>query len=309
MDEINDKTAETVGLVNHLWLTVLSHAELKEQVQLNHVNHMWDDDRPYWYLWLNDCLGVYKMELQRSTTTKGYDWIAEFTVKYYPSRTEPSFKMLSTLERLCRTSEMFHSLPSYGECGCPCNGLVHSEHQHKIPPEQTTGAPDVRFNEIIPARFFYAGSMWIAFNSQSGSIIRLQSQTSWKTVIEKDFTLKDDADEIITMLKKGKLDRDYPGYSICELLYRRVVKSWSFIHHYAFQDESSGETDGYIFYSDGYNAKAESSSAVKKMHIESELHCSMHDKLDPFPLGDSSMIMKSANGESSETFTVGQGTA
>ena len=309
MDETNDKIAETVGLVNHLWLTSLSHAELQEQVQLNHVNHMWEHDRPYWYLWFNDCIGVYKMELQRATTTKGYDWIAEFTVKYYPSPTEPSFSGLSTLEKICRTSEMFHSLPSYGECGCPCNGLVHSEHQHKIPPEQSTGAPDVSFNEIIPPGFFYVGSLWIAFNSRSGSIIRLQSQTSWKTVIQKDFTLKDDAGEIITMLKKGDIDRDYPGFSICELLYRRAVKSWFFIHHYTFQNEFSRETDGYIFYSDGYSATAEPSSEVKKMHIQSELHCSMHDKLDPFSFEDSSMIMKIVHGERSKTVTAGQGTA
>jgi len=307
MDEAHDKIAETVGLLNHALLTIVGHAELKEQVRLNYVNHMWDHDRPYWYLWYHDCAGVYKMELRRSEISKGYDWIAQFNIKYYPSPTEPSFQGLSTLEKLCRTSDMFDSLPTYGECDCPCHGVGHAEHEHKLLYyTHTTGTPHVNCNELIPAEFFFAGSMWIAFNSRFGSIARLQSQTSWKTVMQKDLTLHDDNGDVIALLKKGEVDRDYPGFALSHFFYQRVVKSWSLVHHYMFQKESSLETDGLICRSDGYSVIHESSPEVQKITLQAELRCTVHDKLDTFPFEDSPVIMKNVNGESGKIFTIDQ---
>jgi hypothetical protein len=296
MNETNDKIVETVGLLNHVWSIIVSNAEFKKAVHLKYVNHMWDHDRPYWYLWYNDCAGVYKMQLQRSEISKGYDWVAQFTVKYFPTPTEPAFSGLSTLEKLCRTSEMFHSPPTYGECDCPCHGTSHTVHEHKHQNyAQNTGAPHADFNEIIPVDFFSAGNVLIAFNSRSGSIVRLNSQTSWKTVMQKDFTLHDDSGDILAILKKGETDRDYPGLAISRFLYEKVVKSWSLVHRYTFQNETTLEANGLIFTSDGYSVISESSPEVRKIVIQSELHRTTHEKLEPYPFEDSSMIMQSIN--------------
>jgi hypothetical protein len=290
-----DKMVEAIGLVNHVWLSTLADEKAKKQVGLNHVSHMWDQHRPYWYLWFDDCPGVYKMELQNSRTAKGYDWLALFTIKYYPTETEPSFNKLSTLEKLCRTSDMFHSLPSYGVCDCPCQGL-HPGHGHKMHAAQNTGAPDVTSHDIIPAGFFYAGDVRIAFNERTGSMIRLESQTSWKTVMQSDFTLHDDAGGVLAVLKKGEPDKDYPGFTICNKLYRRLVASWSRVHHYILESESARESDGVVFLSDGYAATPATSTDVKKILVQSELRRNPLDRLDPFP-GDDCSLTRNMTGQ------------
>jgi hypothetical protein len=302
MTKGEDKIVEAIGLVNYVWLTTLADGKIKKQVGLNHVSHMWDLNRPYWYLWFNDCPGVYKMELRNSKTAKGYDWIAAFTIKYYPAETEPSFGKLSTLEQLCRTSEMFDSPPSYGVCDCPCQGLHHPGHAHKIPAAQNTGTPHVTSHDIIPAEFFYAGDMWIAFNEQSGSLIRLQSQTSWQTIMQSDFTLHDDAGEVIAALNKGEMDKDFPGFSICHMLYQKLVTSWSCVHRYALESKSSRESDGVIFLCDGYAATATSSSDVKKILVQSECRRDPQDRLDPFPADDCLLIRERTQGERETTY-------
>ncbi len=291
MEVGEDKIVETIGLVNHVWLATLADEQAKKQIGLNHVSHMWDQDRPYWYLWFDGCPGVYKMELQGSKSAKGYDWLAAFSLKYYPAETESSFDNLSTLEKLCRTSDMFHSLPSYGVCDCPCQGL-HPGHGHKIHSSKNTGAPDIAFHDVIPAGFFYTGDVQIAFNERSGSVIRLESQTSWKTIMQSDFTLRDDAGGTLAELKKGQADKDYPGFTISQLLYRRLVASWSRIHQYTVESKSVRELEGTVFLSDGYTAAPMPSADVKRTIIQSELRRNPSDRLDPLPWDDHHLMEK-----------------
>jgi hypothetical protein len=59
----NDRTIETVGLLNHVWLNLLADERLREEADLRHVSYMWDC-YPYWYLWLKNRPGAYKLELQ-----------------------------------------------------------------------------------------------------------------------------------------------------------------------------------------------------------------------------------------------------
>ncbi len=299
MEVGKDKVVETIGLVNHVWLATLADEETKKQTGLNHVSHMWDQDRPYWYLWFNDCPGVYKMELQGSTSAKGYDWLAAFSLKYYPAETEASFDKLSTLEKLCRTSDMFHSLPSYGVCDCPCQGL-HPGHGHKIHSSKNTGAPDIAFHDVIPSGFFYTGDVRIAFSEQSGSVIRLESQTSWKTVMQSDFTLRDDADGILAELKKGQTDKDYPGFTISHVLYRKLVASWSRVHQYALESESSRESEGTVFFSDGYTGTSTPSADVKRMIIQSELRRNPSERPGPIHWNDHLLAEKHGLAECEE---------
>ncbi len=300
MEGLQDKIVETIGLVNHVWLATLADEQTKKQIGLNHVSHMWDQDRPYWYLWFDDCPGVYKMELLGSRPITGYDWLATFALKYYPAETEPSFDKLSTLEKLCRTSEMFHSLPSYGVCDCPCQGL-HPGHGHKIHSSKNTGAPDIAFHDIIPSGFFYTGDVRIAFSERSGSVIRLESQTSWKTILQNDFTLRDDAGGILAQLKEGQADKDYPGLAVSNLLYRRLVASWSCVHQYALESESVRETEGSVSLSDGYAATSAPSGEVKRTIIQSELRRNPSDRLEPAHWDDHPLMGKDSLSECKES--------
>jgi len=280
----NDRIAEAVGWLNHFWLTTLSDTSLKEKARLKYVSHMWDNCRPYWYLWYNNCLGVYKMELYRAETSEGYDWLAEFTIKYYPSQTEFLFNGLSTLEKLCRNSEMFHTLPTEGACSCPCHGISHTGQDSRFPDlSQSTGTPSFKFNEIIPADFFYVGNMFTAFNSHEGSLVQLKSLTNWRTTLTEDFALTDDNGDILTVLKKGEVDKDYPCYAISYSFYHRFVKNWALVHNYEFQHESLCKTDGLTFYSNGYSVTPEPSSEIQKIVVQSELKFKRKEYPAPLP--------------------------
>ena len=282
MDEANDRIAEAVGLINHFWLTTLTDTALKAKAGLRYISHMWDGWFPYWYLWYNHCEGVYKMELIKAETADGYDWITEFSIKYYPSKTEAAFQQLSTLEKLCRNSEMFDSPPTHGKDSCPCHGMSHSGEEHKFDNlSQNTGTPQFRFHEVIPSEFFYTGNMMCAFNAKRGSNIRLTSQTSWKTVMNKDFEVMDDNGEVIAMLKKGKVDRDYPGFNLSNSLYRCFVEIWALVHQHLLRKESLQRSNGLVFHSDGYSTVPESTSEVQRIDVETELRSSLDQVLAP----------------------------
>ena len=59
----NDRTIETVGLLNHVWLNLLTDERLREEADLRYLSHMWDC-YPYWYLWLKKRPGAYRLELK-----------------------------------------------------------------------------------------------------------------------------------------------------------------------------------------------------------------------------------------------------
>ena len=103
-----DKTEEAVGFINNCWLAIISDTLLKEESGLKYISYM-DDNNPYWHLWFADCAGVYKCELLGAQAVEGYDWLAEFTVKYYPIDTEIAYKGLSILEKACRAGNMFNT--------------------------------------------------------------------------------------------------------------------------------------------------------------------------------------------------------
>jgi hypothetical protein len=295
MDGANERIAEAVGLLNHFWLTTLSDASLKEKARLKYVSHMWDNNRPYWYLWYNDCSGVHKMELHKAETAEGYDWLAEFAVKYYPSETESAFNGLSTLEKLCRKSEMFHNLPTDGECGCPCHGQSHTGQDNRFPDlSKSTGAPSFKYSEIIPADFFCVGNMLTAFNAHKGSLVRLKSQTNWRITLTEDFALADDNGDILAVLKKGEVDKDYPCYAISYSLYHRFIKTWALVHNYKCQQESLWKTDGLTFNSDGYSVTPKPSSEIQKIIVQSELKFKQEEYLAPLPDEDISLVVKCA---------------
>jgi len=274
-----DKKEEAAGFINHCWLTILSEAFLKEQVGLKYIGHM-NDGNPYWYLWFSDCAGVYKCELLDAQMVEGYDWLAEFTIKYFPRDTEFAFNGLSILEKTCRAGDMFRTHPPEGAQGCPCQSLRDektadrfSEFSHDI------GVPSYQFNHLIPADFFYAGDMSVAFKKDTGTLIQIKSQTSWRVILTEDYAIPKNGDSPSITLKKGEVDRDYPGFMITLFLYEKFVKCWTLFCKYGIQDEHTWKGEGVIFKTDGQNLLVESSPDVQKIIARTELKFSLEDHL------------------------------
>ena len=118
---VMDKTTEVAGLMNHLWLTLFSTEQLKANAGLKYISHTYDQYSS-WYLWLDNSPGVFKLELRGAHEIEGYDWLAEFLIKYYPSESEEAFNKLSILEKICRQGEVFSGHPAEGPTGCSCHG-------------------------------------------------------------------------------------------------------------------------------------------------------------------------------------------
>lgn len=276
-----DKTEETAGFINHCWLTILSESLLKEQSGLKYVSHM-NDGNPYWYLWFTDCAGVYKCELLEARAVEGYDWLAEFAVKYYPRDTEAVFNGLSILEKICLADEMFHTHPPEGDCGCPCQSLSDGDTVKRFSEfPHDTGVPSYQFNSTIPKDFFYAGDMSVAFKRDVGTLIRVKSQTSWRVILTKDYEIPNDNGTSPITLKKGEIDRDYPGFLITRFLYEKIVQCWTLFNRYGIQDERIWKGEGLLFKSDGQNLWPESSPDIQRIIAQTTLGFKANDILPP----------------------------
>jgi hypothetical protein len=274
-----DKAEEVAGYINNCWLSILSEALLKEQTGLKYVSHMYDGN-PYWYLWFSECAGVYKCELHEAQTVEGYDWLAEFTVKYYPRDTEVAYNGLSIFEKACRAGDMFHTHPPDGAHGCPCHYL-HDEHVAKRFSEfsHDTGAPSSQLSSMIPEDFFYAGNMSLAFKNDTGLLIRVKSQTSWRVILAEDYVIPNDNGAPSVTLKKGEVDRDYPGFMITSFLYKKFVHCWALFNKYTIQDERTWTGEGMLFKSDGQNLWPESSPDIQKIIAQTALKFKPEDIL------------------------------
>ena len=276
---MSDRTIEVSGLMNHFWFTVLSEERFKKRSGLKYISHSWQND-PYWYLWFTDLCGVYKMELHDARTLDGFDWQADFIIKYYPSENESCYHGLSSLEKICRRSNIFHTQPADGY-GCPCHAMDH-DHKKFADLEKSTGVPALQNAEMMPSDFFYAGHLFIAFKDGAGSLLRVKSQTKWRVTITEDYAVADNEGDTIAVLKKGEVDRDYPGFEICDFLYRRFTGSWALFNQYSHHQERVWKGDGLNFFSDGQSLWPEPSPDIQKIIIQTALRCRSDDML-PLP--------------------------
>jgi len=277
----NDRTIETVGLLNHVWLNLLADGRLREEAELRYVSHMWDCS-PYWYLWLKNRPGVYKLELQAAQISEGYDWLAEFVIKYYPSVDEESFNGLSFLEKICRRSELFETTPTEGISGCPCHGHCEEHDEDRFSDlKDGTGVPAIHYADMIPADFFFAGHLLLAYKAAMGCLIRLKTQSKWRIIVIKDFSLKDNEGNLIKTLRKGEIDRDFPGFDITEYLFRHLVKAWRLFGGYAVFEEHVWKGDGMRFESDGETLFTAPSPDIQRVIIQTELFCDNAKSLPP----------------------------
>jgi len=262
-----------------MWLNLFSNESLKKQVGLRYISHMWSD-YPSWYLWLNDCQGVYKLELQAAQKIEDYDWLAEFTIKYYPSKEEDAYNGLSILEKLCRESEVFDSHPAEGHGSCPCHSLQSEVSGDRFKDlSHGTGVPSHRYSDIIPADFFYAGHLFVAFKEGTGSLIRVKSQTKWQITMTEDFAAADHRGDAIAVLKKGEIDRNYPGFEICNFFYRRFTRSWALFNQYSHHQERVWKGDGLNFFSDGQSLWPKPSLDIQKIITQTALRFRPEDIL------------------------------
>ncbi|HUK99758.1 MAG TPA: hypothetical protein VLX29_02765, partial [Nitrospirota bacterium] len=232
-----DRTTEVAGVLNHMWLALFSEDRYKEQLGLKYISHTWDGHSS-WYLWLDGCRGVYELELHGAQKLEGYDWLAEFVIKYYPCKEEDTYKKLSKLEQICRESEAFANHPAEGPPDCSCHGLSSEAKSSRFDDlSHGTGIPSYRYNDVIPPDFFYAGKLVLALKSDGGSFVKLKTQTSWHVTMMHDYKVLDSQGNVLAMLHKGEVDRDYPGFSLCNFFFERFTKGWALFYGYTVKDQ------------------------------------------------------------------------
>jgi hypothetical protein len=280
-----DKTIQVAGLMNHFWLVLFSEDALRQAAGLKYISHM-IGDRPYWYLWHAAHAGVYELDLLGAQAIDGFDWLAEFVIKYYPDKDEPSYEGLSFLENICRASDIFQTPPSAGG-GCPCHSLSHNHEENRFTDlAESTGAPPYARRGIIPPDLFYAGHLYIAFKETVGSIVRIKTQTNWQVTITKDHTISGGEGEPLNFFKEGTVDRNYPGFAISNFIYQGLVKSWSSFHQYAVNREQIWRGEGVRFLNDGKDIKTEPSHDIERIIVQTELVYREEDVLTLVPDGD-----------------------
>lgn len=262
---------QVIGLFNHVWVAILDRDDLRESVGIRYASQMWDV-MPYWLFWFNDAPGVYRIELQDASALEHYDWGAVFIVKYYPDVTETAFQGLSTLERLLRESDVFDTQPADSAGGCPCHGHSGELHEGRFSDMVNgCGVPHIQYRESIPPDFFFAGHLFIAHSGNAGAVITAKSQTSWRVKMIEDYVCSGDNGSSAFILKKGTVDRNYPGQQITEFVFRRLTVGWKRFFDAPIETESRWEGDGFIFSSDGRTLTAESSSTIRRIILRTTL--------------------------------------
>ncbi len=232
---------------------------------------MWDDD-PYWLLWFQGRPGVYSLELKGAAPLDSYDWGAVFIIKYYPAKTEQDFQGLSTLERLLRESEIFDTFPADGTAGCPCHGHSPKEAAERFKDlVDGCGVPHMQDRADIPQDCFFAGHLSLAHQGNAGTIITAKSQTYWRVRMSEDYSIPGCGGFADILLKKGSIDRDYPGQDITEFLYRRFAKVWKQFYDAPVERESRWVGDGVIFSSDGRTLTGKISRDVRRIVLQTIL--------------------------------------
>lgn len=280
--------------MNHFWFTVLSENILKKQSGLKYISHAWHHD-PFWYLWFDDRSGVYKMELQNARTLEGYDWQADFIIKYYPTEKESCYSGLSSLEKFYRQSDVFHTRPAEG-MSCPCHDLDQAGERF-ADLRHGTGIPAFKYIDLLPTDFFFAGHLFMAYKEGSGSIVRVKSQTSWRITMTEDSAMVNHNGDSSALLKKGEIDRDYAGFEICDFLYRRLVGSWMLFNQYSHHQDHIWKGEGVSFLSDGKNLFLFPSSDIQKIIVQSELRHRAEEKLVSLPDVDTMGMYKETEGK------------
>jgi len=283
-----DATVAVEGLLNHHWLCLLDDASCQAPGIIKHLSLGYGGG-PHWSFWFTDTPGVYRLELRGAQPVDGYDWLAEFGVKYYPAPTEACFNGLSIFEQACRLGAAFRCRPATSgtaERGCACHGLHHPVRSTRFAElGEETGAPSARHDGQIPAEFFFAGILRLAYRQGCGSRARWESQDQWRVVLTEDCAVPETDGQPAIRRWKGDLDRDYPGFFLTDRLSRRMLDGWSRFHGYSECTDARRETTGVEFFSDGQVLASVPAADVRRIAVEVECRGTGMAELPELPDG------------------------
>lgn len=253
------------GAINHYWTVCFANDNTRTRLGLKYISHMWDQT-PYWYLWFSNLPGVFKLALLECVEEAEWDWRALFRIKYYPHPEEKAFQGLSVLEQICRMSELFQTRPAEwkgGETGCACHGGIH---HHGVPFEELkdgTGAPLASRAAAIPEDFFLTGQMELRHRSGKCSELSWESQDYWRVKMTENYYITDQDGTALKVLRKGDIDRDFPGWTFTDFVARRFAIGWQEHHGFEVLSESDGEKEGFDFTSDGRTLISSPSATIR----------------------------------------------
>lgn len=130
----------------------LGATEVARRTGLARASEVWGGDepldRPAWYAWLAGVPGAYKLELEDAEEEPAGGWRARYTIRYYPSSSEPVFAHFSPEERAVVDG-----------------GLVDA-----------TGTPHIDVASRIPRNLFLVGSLeWATGPDDHATVIGLSA--------------------------------------------------------------------------------------------------------------------------------------
>ena len=265
-----DRLVVGEGTVNHYWTLCFANEELRQRLRLKYISQMWDQT-PYWYLWFTDLPGAFKLSLLECVAEPPWDWRALFRIKYYPRPEETIFQGLSVLEQICRMSDLFHTRPAQwegGETGCVCHGGIHHHHGVRFADlQEETGIPNAARAAEIPEDFFLAGEMELRYGESQGTEVSWHSQEHWRIKMTENYFIKDQDGSSLKVLRKGDIDRDFPGWLLTDFVANRFSLGWQSYKQYPQLCESIAEQDGIEFLCDGHTLSPSLCPAIRRRQV------------------------------------------
>ncbi len=262
-----DRMVVGEGTVNHFWTLCFADELLRQKLGLKYISQMWDQN-PYWYIWFVDLPGVFKLSMLDCVAEAQWDWRALFRIKYYPRPEESVFQGLSVLEQICRMSDLFLTRPAQwagGEAGCVCHGGIHHHPGPRFSDlQEGTGVPIASRAAEIPEDFFLAGELELQYGNEKGSEISWRSQDHWRVKMTENYFIKDQEGVPLKVLRKGDVDRDYPGWFLTDFVARRFSSGWQKYQKYGQWQETVEEQDGVEFFCDGHTLNQRLCSTIRR---------------------------------------------
>lgn len=262
-----DRTIVGEGTINHYWSLCFADEKMRTRIGIKYISQM-RMEHPYWYLWFGDLPGAFKLEMVSCCEVFDWDWHAYFRVKYFPHPQENTFQGLSILEQVCRMSDVFNTRPAQWEgeeSGCVCHGGIH---HHGVRFEELmdgTGAPDLQRAAEIPDDFFLAGQMELFHRNGQRSQLIWESQDHWRVKMTENYYIPDQHGSTLKILRKGDIDRDFPGWMLTDFVARRFGIGWQEHHGFGSLDETTEEQVGLDFTSDGRTLQANCGGGIRRL--------------------------------------------
>lgn len=264
-----DPDIQVQGTLNYCLSAAFTDSDFKDSLGLKYISHMYDTCH-YWHFWFRDMPGVFRLELLKSAIVSPEGWEAQFKVKYYPHPDEELFQGLSILEQCCRTGAVFKSMPAVwrgGEELCACHGGgCHQENQFADLADGT-GAPQGLLSQEIPPDFFLAGSMELHHNAGEKTALVWESLDRWRVTMAKDFFIPGHEDRPLKVLRKGDVDRNFPGWTLVDFFCRRLATIWQRNLGYTESVSTEQEESGYEFFSDGDGLSLLLAADIRKRRV------------------------------------------